>query len=264
VHRLAPLQIVTLGLLVAFVVVPITMPVIFSFSVYWQDILPEGFTLRWYEKFLAKPATSRSLTVSLVVASSAVLLNLLIAVPAGYAISRMKGRVRAVTTAIARVLPLVLPPVIVGTALLLAFSGPPLALSGTIWMVIIAHTLLGFPFMIRNTLASFDTLDIDTLSEAAASLGAHLWQRLRWVIVPNVLPGILSGALLVFAISIGEFEVTSMVAGFEAQTLPLQLFQQIRNDMRIASAISAFLVYVSLVCFLGMTWLGGHLRERRG
>ncbi len=263
-HRLGPLQITLLILLVAFVLVPIAMPVIFSFSIYWQDILPEGFTLHWYEKFLTKPATSRSLGISLIVAISAVLLNLLVAVPAGYAISRLRGRPRRIMTALARVLPLVFPPVIVGTALLLAFSKPPLAFSGTIWMVIVAHTLLGFPFMIRNTLASFDTIDVDILSEAAASLGANLWQRLRHVIVPNVLPGVLAGALLVFAISIGEFEVTSMVAGFEAQTLPLQLFQQIRNDMRIASAISAFLVYVSLLCFLGMTWLGGHLRERRG
>ncbi len=60
-----------------------------------------------------------------------------------------------------------------------------------------------------------------------------------------------------------RFGTVVAVAGFEAQTLPLQLFQQIRNDMRIASAISALLVYVSLVCFLGMTWLGGYLRERR-
>ncbi len=263
-QRVTALQMVLLVLLVAFIVVPLSMPVIFSFSVYWQDILPEGFTLRWYERFLSKPATSRSLTVSLIVASSAVALNLVIAVPAGYAMARMRGRARRFLVAVARILPLVLPPVVVGTALLLAFSGPPLAISGTIWMVIIAHTLLGFPFMIRNTLASFDTLDVNTLSEAAQSLGANLWQRLRYVILPNVAPGVLAGALLVFAISIGEFEVTSMVAGFEAQTLPLQLFQQIRNDMRIASAISAFLVYVSLVCFLGMTWLSAYLRERRG
>ncbi len=99
-------------------------------------------------------------------------------------------------------------------------------------------------------------MDERTLSEAAASLGATRWQRIRYLIVPNVFPGVLAGALLVFAISIGEFEVTSMVAGFTTQTLPLQLFQQIRNDMRIASAISAFLVYVSMLSFLGMNYLG--------
>jgi len=115
--------------------------------------------------------------------------------------------------------------------------------------------------MFRNTLAAFRTIDERVLSEAAASLGANLWQRLRFVIIPNVWPGIMVGALLVFAISIGEFETTSMVAGFSAQTLPLQLFQQIRNDMRIASAISAFLVYVSLLAFIGMTYLSARLYE---
>jgi putative spermidine/putrescine transport system permease protein len=86
---------------------------------------------------------------------------------------------------------------------------------------------------------------------------------MRYVLIPNVMPGILSGALLVFAISMGEFEVTSMVAGFTAQTLPLRLFQQIRNDMRIASAITAFLIYVSFLSFVLMTYLGARMRRMR-
>lgn len=68
---------------------------------------------------------------------------------------------------------------------------------------------------------------------------------------------------MVFAVSIGEFEVTSLVAGFSAQTLPLQLFQQMRNDMRVASAISAFLIYVSLFSFILITYLGGRVQGKK-
>lgn len=117
--------------------------------------------------------------------------------------------------------------------------------------------------MFRIVLAAFQTIDERTLSEAAASLGATLWQRMRYVLIPNVMPGILSGALLVFAISMGEFEVTSTVAGFTGQTLPLRLFQQMRNDMRIASAITAFLIYVSFLSFTLMTYLGRRMRRLR-
>lgn len=257
------LQRLLLILLVLYVVLPLVMPVIFSFSVFWQDILPKGFTLKWYQTFFDNPATSSALMVSLVVAVSAVLLNITIAVPAAYAINRMGGKIGRVVSNAANILPLVFPPVVVGIALLQAFSRPPLALTGSVFMVIIAHSLLGFPYMIRNTFASFRTIDERTLSEAAASLGANLRRRLWHVIIPNVFPGILSGALLVFAISVGEFEVTSMVAGFTAQTLPLQLFQQMRNDMRIASAISAFLIYVSLLSFASMNFLASKIGGRK-
>lgn len=245
--------------LILYIIVPLLMPIIFSFSVFWQDILPQGFTLRWYAAIVTRPRNFSALLSSLIVATGAVLLNFIICVPAAYALNRLETPVGRFLRSLSNVLPLIFPPVIIGTALVQAFSRPPLALTGSLPMVIIAHALIGFPFMFRNTLASFRTIDERTLSEAAASLGANLWQRLRYVIVPNVFPGILAGALLVFAMSIGEFEVTSMVAGFTAQTLPLQLFQQIRNDMRIASAISAFLVYVSVLCFLGMTYLGGRI-----
>jgi putative spermidine/putrescine transport system permease protein len=254
-------QIILIGLIL-FIVVPLLMPIIFSFTKFWQDILPQGFTINWYLSFLQKPATSLALNISLTVACIAVVLNVIIAVPAAYSISRITGSVGQIISEITNVLPLIFPPVIVGTSMVQTFSSPPLAINGSVFMVIIAHTLLGFPFMIRNTFASFRTIDEQTLSEAAASLGASLLQRLRYVIIPNVLPGILSGALLVFAISIGEFEVTSMVAGFTAQTLPLQLFQQMRNDMRIASAISAFLIYVAVASFLMITYLGGRIRGK--
>lgn len=79
-------------LLVLYIIVPILMPVIFSFSVFWQDILPQGFTLRWYETILTRPANYEALMVSFVVASSAVFLNLVITVPAAYALNRMASK----------------------------------------------------------------------------------------------------------------------------------------------------------------------------
>jgi ABC-type spermidine/putrescine transport system permease subunit II len=171
--------------LVLYIVVPLLMPIIFSFSVFWQDILPQGFTLRWYEAILTRPANYEALLVSLTVASGAVLLNLLITVPAAYALNRAGPGWGQRLREGAVILPLLFPPLVVGTALLQAFTRPPLALTGTIWMVIIAHAILGFPFMFRIVLAAFQTIDERTLSEAAASLGATFWQRMRYVLIPN-------------------------------------------------------------------------------
>ncbi|SMB98181.1 putative spermidine/putrescine transport system permease protein [Thermanaeromonas toyohensis ToBE] len=248
-------------LLLAFIIIPLVVPVIYSFSLFWQGLWPEGFTLKWYQLILSDPKYKPAAIVSLIVASSAVLLNIFISVPAAYTVTRLKGFLGNFIDTTFQVLPLVIPPLIVGLALLQSFTREPLALTGTVYIVIIAHTLLGFPFMFRSVLASFRTIDERILSEAAASLGASLWQRLWYVVIPNVMPGILSGSLLVFAISMGEFEVTSMVAGFKAQTFPLVLFQQLRNDMRIASAVSAILVYISVASFLLINYISSKIKS---
>ncbi len=248
---------------VLYVVVPLFMPIIYSFSEAWTGLVPKGFTLRWYGVIFSNPNYQPSLILSLFVASSATVLNVLITVPAAYAVNRLTGKTAIFLEDTFKILPLIFPPLIVGLGLLQAFTRPPLAISGTTAAVVIAHTLLGLPFMFRNVYASLKTIDEKTLSEAAASLGANLWQRLRHVIIPNMIPGILSGSLLVFAISFGEFEVTSMVAGFSSQTLPLILFQEMRNNFRIASAITAILVYVSLIAFGVIVFLSSKIQKGR-
>jgi putative spermidine/putrescine transport system permease protein len=254
---------ILLILLILYILVPILMPIIFSFSTFWQDILPVGFTLQWYEGIARKSQNYSALVVSLLIAFQAVLLTAAISIPAAYALNRLKSPLGRSLYSLSTVLPMVFPPVIIGTALAQSFSRPPLALTGTVTMVVIAHTLVGFPFMFRNTLASFATINEKELSEAAASLGANIWQRFLYVIIPSVIPGILTGGMLVFAVSIGEFEVTSMVAGFTSQTLPMRLFQLMRNDMRSAGAMSAILVYVSILACLALIYFGNRVRGVR-
>jgi ABC-type spermidine/putrescine transport system permease subunit II len=89
--------------------------------------------------------------------------------------------------------------------------------------------------------------------EAAAASGAGLAARLRYVLLPNLLPSLVSGSLVVFAVSMGEFELTSMVAGFGTITMPLLLFQSMREDFRVASTVSALLLYTTLLALAGMT-----------
>jgi putative spermidine/putrescine transport system permease protein len=233
------------------------MTIIYSFSTFWQGLFPKGFTIKWYLAIFQKPHLAPSLTLSFIVGISAVILNLLIVIPGAYAINYIPyPKLESILRQIFSIGPLIFPPLIIGLGLLQTFNKPPLNISGTIYMVIIAHSLLGFPYMFRNIDGVLRIIDEKTLSEAAASLGANFWQRMRYIIIPNIMPGILAGALLVFAISFGEFEITSMVAGFYTKTFPLVMFQQLRDDFRIASAMAAFLVYVSLLAFILITLLG--------
>lgn len=249
--------------LVLYILLPILVPLIFSFSRRWTDIFPEGLTTQWYQRVLSKPAYYRGLMTSLFVAITAVSVDIFVCVPAAYAINRLRGGIGNALRVVFKILPLIFPPIVVGTAFLRAFNRPPVAWSGSLVLTIFAHATLGFPFMFRNVLAAFQTIDERTLSEAAASLGANLWQRFRYILIPNVIPGVLSGSLLVFAISMGEFEVTLMIAGFGWKTLPLLLYRSLIDDVRTASAISGILVATSVLAFLGMTLISTYIGAGR-
>ena len=238
-----------------YLLLPMLAPVVYSFSQMWLGLLPEGFTLAWYRRVFTDPKYLEGAWLSLRIALLAVAINVLVGVPTAYVAHTWSGRVGEGIRRLLQVLSLLVPPLVVGLGFLLAFNRPPLALSGTFWIVVLGHAALGFPFFFRTVYAGLAGIDVRLLMEAAQASGAGLWARLRHVLLPNLLPAVLSGGLVAFAISMGEFEVTSMVAGFGTVTLPLLLFQSLREDFRAASAVASLLLYVTLLALLGLTFL---------
>jgi putative spermidine/putrescine transport system permease protein len=243
------------GLFLLYLLLPMLAPVVYSFSQMWLGLLPEGFTLAWYRRILQDPRYLEAILLSLRVALLAVLLNVAVGVPTAYVAHTWTGRVGEGLRRLLQVLPLLVPPLVVGLGFLLAFNRPPLALSGTFWIVVFGHAALGFPFFFRTVYAGLAGIEVRLLMEAAQASGAGLLARMRYVLLPNLLPAVLSGSLVAFAISMGEFEVTSMVAGFGTVTLPLLLFQSLREDFRAASAVASVLLYTTLLALAGLTLL---------
>lgn len=243
------------ALFLLYLLLPLLAPVVYSFSKMWMDLLPEGFTLNWYRKVFSNPNYLDAARLSLSVALAAVIVNILVGVPLAYAVYVWAGRVGVGIRRLVQIIPLLIPPLIIGLGFLIAFNRPPLALSGTIWIVILGHAALGFPFFFRTVYAGLSGLEVRGLMEAAAASGALLWQRLVYVLFPNLLPAILSASLVAFAISMGEFEITSMVAGFGTVTLPLLLFQSLREDFRAASAVASVLLYTTLLALVVISLL---------
>ncbi len=239
-------------LFLLYLVLPMLAPVVYSFSQVWLGVFPEGFTLAWYRKIFTDPKYLEAALLSLRVAALAVLLNVAVGVPTAYALYIWSGGAGEGLRRLLQVLPLLIPPLVVGLGFLLAFNRPPLALSGTFWIVVFGHAALGFPFFFRTVYAGLSGLEVRLLMEAAQASGAGLWARIRFVLLPNLLSAVLSGSLVAFAISMGEFEVTSMVAGFGTVTLPLLLFQSLREDFRAASALASLLLYTTLLALLGL------------
>jgi putative spermidine/putrescine transport system permease protein len=151
-------------------------------------------------------------------------------------------------------LPLAIPGLAIALALLLTYGG----FGGfrRSWLFILAgHVVFTMPFMVRSVMAVFSTIDIKTLDEGAASLGASPFRRFVDVIVPNAMPGILAGALMVVTLSLGEFNLTWMLHTPLTKTLPIGLadaYASMRLEVASAYTLIFFVMIVPLLVAMQM------------
>lgn len=218
---------------------------------------------------LASPALREALRLSLVSATLATVLCVLLGVPVAWLLARAtfrgRGLVRAVVT-----LPLVLPPVVGGLALLLALGRRGLAgralesvtgltLPFTTAGVVVAEAFVAMPFLVLAVEGALRGLD-SRYQDAAATLGASGWHTFRRVTVPLVAPGIVAGTVLCWARALGEFGATLTFAGSfpgRTQTMPLTVYLALETDPDSAIVLSVVLLAVSVAVLAGLRdrWL---------
>jgi len=185
-------------LFLLFMIVPVIATFIFSISTRWdRTIWPEGYTLKWWQTVIERPAFSRTLKNSFIASLATMLCLLVLVTPTAY---WMRVRVPKAKTVIELITSFSfgVPGVVLALALIRFYSKVPLPIINTPVILIAACMVLSLPFMYRPVINALDALDVQTLTEAAQSLGANWWSILIKVIVPNILPGIISGCLLVF------------------------------------------------------------------
>jgi spermidine/putrescine transport system permease protein len=205
---------------------PIAVLAVFSFNAGRQTALWEGFTLDWYGRLLADDRLLAAAGNSLWVAAVATVVSTVLGTAAALALARPQssGGSRRATQALLY-LPVILPEVVLGAALLTFFGLARLRLS--LGSVIVAHVVFSLSYVaivVRARLAGLDP----ALPEAARDLGAGPWETFRRVTLPLALPGIAAAALLVFTLSIDDYVVTSFVAGAGATTLPLHVYSMLK------------------------------------
>ena len=168
-----------------------------------------------YRRVFADPAFLESFSESVVNAIAAIILSLLIIVPTAYWVMLRLPRLRPVVEFIT-LLPFVIPAVVLVFGLIRMYGRPPLLLTRTYdssrVLLVCAYAALSFPYMYRSVDNGLRAMDVRTLTEAAQSLGASWITILRRVIFPNLRVALLSGALLTFAIVIGELTVALFLA----------------------------------------------------
>jgi molybdate transport system permease protein len=213
---------------------------------------------------LSGEVVADALRLSLVTSVAATAISAVIGVPLALVIARVSFPGRSLVRGIVT-LPLVLPPVVGGAALLFALGrrgliGEPLnqatgiLLPFSIWGVIVANAFVAMPFLVITVEGAIRSLD-PRYEGAAASLGARRWKVLRRVTLPMIGPSLMAGLLLSWARALGEFGATITFAGNlqgRTQTLPLAVFVALESDRDTAIALSLVMVAVSLTVLVAL------------
>lgn len=236
-------RIYALGYLV-FLYAPIVLLPIFAFNDAAVIAFPlSGGTTKWFAKLWEEPALHAALKNSLIIAVCTSVLATCLGVFAARATTRYRFPLKAPLMGLV-MLPLVLPEIILAVALLVVLLAVGVPLS--IFTVILGHVLVCTPFAIAILSAAFQALD-QSLEEAAYDLGEGPVSTFRLIILPLVLPGIVSSLLITFTISLDEFILAFFLAGAEA-TLPVYIFSQFRfpNAVPVIMALGTILVVMSI------------------
>jgi putative spermidine/putrescine transport system permease protein len=205
---------------------------------------PEGFSLRWYGALVEERAFTSALLRSLWIG----LVCTLISVPAGTlaAITLARHRFRHdVLIQIYLLLPFIVPLIVSGLGLMLIFGW--LRLLGQLWPVGLAACIINLPFMIWAVAASVNALDPD-LEDAAAGCGAPPLTTFMTVTLPAVMPGVITGALLMFILALNEFIVSLLLVDARIVTLPVLMYNSIRAIITPdLAALSVVYIAIALV-----------------
>lgn len=228
----------------AFFYAPIVFLVVFSFNTSRLNVVWEGFTLRWYRELWGDSRLISALQNSLVVAAWATVIAVVIGTMSAWLLHRYRYRgVRAISTL--AYLPMVVPEIIMGVSLLVFFRALDVRLGFT--TIIIAHATFCFPFAMAAVQARLAGLD-PALEEAALDLGATPLEAFWHVIIPYLMPAIVSGALMAFALSMDELIVTFFVKSAGSTTLPVEIFGRVKKGLHpMINALSTLFIVFTIV-----------------
>lgn len=229
----APLTAYFFGL-IGLLYLPLAVLLVFSLNANTTLSFPlQGLTLNWYAQVFEADAVLRSVRNSLVVAAGSSLAATLLGSMVAILAARYTFRAKRLLVGLAA-LPLVIPFIVLGVALLLLFSA--LRVERSLWTIGAAHTVVALPYtllIVMARLAGFDP----QLEEAAMDLGADYLTTLRRVVLPLAAPAMGSAALTAFTVSFDEFALALFLAGNEP-TFPVYLFSQLRFASRLPMMIA--------------------------
>lgn len=227
-----------------FLYIPIFMVVIFSFNTSKMNIVWEGFTLQWYGTFFQNRSLMEALGLSLYIAIVSTLVSTVIGTLGAIGLNRFEFPGKDLIDQLLYI-PVVIPEVVLGVALLCIFSALNMELGIT--TITLSHITFCIPFVVMNVRARVAGFD-KSLEEAAQDLGANGIVTFFKVTLPMIMPGVMSGALLSFSLSLDDVIISFFVTGPGSTTLPLKIFSMVKTGVTPeVNALSTIIMFVIMI-----------------
>lgn len=217
----------------------------------WVEGGRSAVTLKWFRYVF--DLYGGNMLFSLKLAALSVAVCLAVGVPGGYILACRPFRGSRVAEEVV-LLPLSLPGIAMSLALIQCYA----VVRGKWWLILCGHLLYTIPFMVRTVTNTLRSFNIAQQQAAARSLGAGFWQRFVLVVLPSLRHAMILGALLVFAVSWGEFNVSFLLNTPLNQTYPAALYATYTsNSFQVASAATTIFLAVIVPVLLAIQWIGG-------
>jgi len=238
----------------AFLIVPVVQSVMAGITENFLVGIKGGVTLRWFGRVweLYRDTIFRSILIGL----ACLFATLIAGVPAAYAMVKKQNRFTRLFEEFL-VTPLAIPGLAIALALLITYGGFT-EFRRSSFFILVGHVIFTLPFMVRSVVAVMSSFNLAELEEGAASLGAGFRRRFFQIVLPNAMPGILAGSLMVFTLSIGEFNLTWMLHTPLTKTLPVGLADSYASmRLEIGSAYTIVFFFMIIPLLMAMQWVAG-------
>ena len=235
---------IVIGLVFLFLYLPIIVLVVFSFNNTKLNIVFEGFTLDWYKQLLSNTALLDALKNTLIVAITSTLISTIIGTISAFGLHKFNFKGKKLINDILYI-PIVIPEIVLGISLLSIYTLMNFSLG--LVTIIIAHVTFSIPYVIVSVRSSLQGMN-PKLEEVSSDLGANKLQTFFKVTIPSIAPGIFSGALLAFTLSMDDVVISYFTSGPESNTLPLYIYSMIKSGITPdVNAMFSIIIFITLL-----------------
>ena len=243
-------------LMFVFLYAPLLVMVFFSFNASKSTSVFSGFSLHWYGEVFSSSDTMTALRNTLLLAELSASVATVMGTMAAVGIQRLRSRFVSQTVMTVTNIPMMNPDIVTGVSLMLLFvfigRWLGLATSLSFWTLLIAHITFNLPYVILNVLPKLRQTD-QHLTDAAMDLGCTRSQAFFKVVLPAVRPGIISGWLMAFTLSLDDFVISYYTNGADFQTLPLKIFAMTKKTVKPDMYALSSLIFVTILLLLTLS-----------
>ena len=243
-------------LIMLFLFAPIAILILFSFNGQNSKTVLDGFSFHWYEELFVDTVTLEAVRNTLILAVIAALVSTVMGTAAAVGIFRLRSKyLRAALDTVTNV-PMINPDIITGISLMLmfAFVGRLMGLANSLsfWTMLIAHITFCLPYVILQVLPKLQQMD-KSLPEAAMDLGCTPLRTFFKVEVPELLPGILTGLIMAFTLSLDDFVISYFTKGNDFETLPIRIYNMTKKPVTPKMYALATIIFFVILALLTLS-----------